>query len=298
MSTHRWIDRICLVTMIISLFCTILFMNGESLGVALVVDEDAEGYSGSTLFTRNDLNGDWDPSGATVITLNGQSAEIAGNGAYWLNGSLVIAQSGQYVLSGTLTDGSIIVSAKKNSKVWILLSGVSVTCSDGACLRVEQADKVFLTLAAGTENTMRGGAAFSAEALNEDACSVILARDDLTINGSGSLTLESAGLNGIDARDDLVLAGGTLTVTAPRHGIRVNDALHITSVVLRISAGQDGIHCEGDLLVQDGTLQIAAKDDGLHSDAVITVLGGSLDLSACGEPLDGQTVDMQGGELF
>lgn len=131
-------------------------MNGERLGITVLVDEDAEGYEDSVWFTRNDLKADWDSSEATVITLNGDAAQIAGNGAYWLNGSLVIAQSGQYVVSGELTDGSIVVDAEAASKVWILLSGVTIACSDDACLRVNQADKVFVTMADGTENVLPG----------------------------------------------------------------------------------------------------------------------------------------------
>ena len=68
MSTHNKLDKICVVIVAVSLLLTVLFMNGESLGITMIVDEDAESYSGTTYFTTNDQNSDWDTEGATVIT--------------------------------------------------------------------------------------------------------------------------------------------------------------------------------------------------------------------------------------
>ena len=157
MSTHKHFDRICLIVTAAALVVTILFMNGEALGITKVVDEDAERNSDSTYFTDNDLNGDWTGYSVTTITLNGDSAKVSGSGAYFNDGSLTIKQAGYYEISGELTDGSIIIDAKSTSKVWIRVNGVTVSCSDSACLIVEQADKVFLTLAEGTENTFTSG---------------------------------------------------------------------------------------------------------------------------------------------
>ncbi len=148
MSTHKNIDRICVVVLVLTLLVTVAFMNGEKLGIRVVADEDAESYSGSTYFTENDVDGDWaDNAYTTYITLDGSGGTIDGNGAYFLDGDLVISNGGWYVLTGTLEDGKIIVDAHDSSKVWIRLNGVTVRCSDDACLRVDQADKVFLTLA-------------------------------------------------------------------------------------------------------------------------------------------------------
>ena len=144
MSTHNRLDKICVVIVVISLLLTILFMNGESLGITKIVDEDAESYSGTTYFTANDLNSSWDTEGATVITLTGNGAEISGNGAYVNGQEVVITEAGWYVISGSLSDGKITVDAHNSSKVWILLDGVDINCSDDACIRVDQAEKVFL----------------------------------------------------------------------------------------------------------------------------------------------------------
>ena len=150
MSTSRLFDRICVLVTVAAMLLTILFMNGQALGLELVTDADSEAYSDNTYFTDNDQTSDWDTSSATVITLEGDHAAIDGSNAYEYDGNVVIAGSGRFVVTGTLDDGYLSVSANANSKVWILFQGVDITCSDNACLRVEEADKVFLTLAEGT----------------------------------------------------------------------------------------------------------------------------------------------------
>ena len=296
MSIHRWIDRICVVVIVLSLIVTILFMNGEKLGIQRIADTDAEGYAGSEYFTENDLNGSWDPSQAVKITLCGDSAKISGNGAYWLNGSLVIAQSGQYVISGELADGNIVVDAARNSKVWIMLSGVTLHCSDDACIRIDQADKVFLTLADGSENSLTGGDTFTENAPADGTDAVIFSHDDLTINGNGSLSIVSSALNGITSKDDLIITGGTVSVTVSGNGLRVNDHFRMTSANLTVSAGQDGIHAEGAVVIQDGNLTITAGDDAVHSDASVLILGGIILVNDCYEGIEALTIEISGGD--
>ena len=155
MSTDKHIDRICIIITVFAILTAVLFMNGEKLGIERIVDADAEKYSDLDQFTANDQDGEWDTAGATVITLSGESAAVSGNGAYAVNGSVVITNAGRYVVSGTLTDGNISIDAYISSKVWLLLDGVDITSSDNAAIRVEEADKVFLTLADGSENLGR-----------------------------------------------------------------------------------------------------------------------------------------------
>ena len=142
MSTNKKIDIICVVVLILAIILTVLFMNGEKLGLTVVVDEDAETTTTSSYFTTNDMDGDWDTSEATIITLEGDDITVSGSGAYVNDGSVYITQSGYYLVSGELTDGSIVVAAEDYSKVWIMLDGVDIYCEDDAGIIVEQADKV------------------------------------------------------------------------------------------------------------------------------------------------------------
>ena len=324
MSTHNTLDKICVAIVICSLVLTVLFMNGEALGITKIVDEDAEQNSDSAYFTTNDQNGSWDTTGAAAITLTGDGASISGNGAYVYDGNVVIAEAGRYVLSGSLEDGSIIVDAHDSSKVWILLDGVEINCSDDACIQVDQADKVFLTLAEGSENTLISGSAYSDTALSDGTDGAIFAHDDLTINGSGSLTVTAQYSHGISANDDLVIAGGTITISAVDDAIHVNDSIRIKDAAITVTAGDDGlltsnevengyfyiesgtlditasgdgVHTTGDITVAGGEINISAGDDGIHSDASVFVQSGTILISDCYEGMEALIIDVSGGDV-
>lgn len=276
MSTHRNIDRICVVVLVLTLILTVVFMNGEKLGIKVISDEDAESYSGSTYFTENDLDGNWaENKYTTYISLDGSGGKIDGNGAYFLDGDLVISSAGWYVISGALDDGGIVVDAYDSSKVWIRLDGVTLSCTDDACLRVDQADKVFLTLAEGTENSFISGDSYSEEALADNTGGTIFSHDDLTINGSGSLTITAGYKHGIDVNDSLVITGGSITVTAPDDGIHVNDSFRYKDASLTIDAGDDAIHSDAELYVESGVILIKSCYEGLEA-VTIDVAGGDI----------------------
>lgn len=322
MSTNKHIDRICIIITIFALLVTVLFMNGEKLGIERIIDEDAEKYSDLDQFTANDQNGEWETEGATVITLKGDSASVSGSGAYVNNDSVVITNAGKYILSGTLTDGNISVDAYISSKVWLLLDGVDITSSDNAAIRVEEADKVFLTLAEGSQNYLTSGESFSDTAIADGTNGTIYAHDDLTINGSGSLTIISGYKHGIDANDDLIITGGTISITAPLDGLHANDSLRIMNTDLTIDAGDDGlmvskeggylhiesgtlnikaagdaIHTAGDITIDDGTITLSAGDDGIHSDTSVLINGGTVLISECYEGIEAVTIDIAGGDI-
>lgn len=322
MSTHQSIDKICAAVLALTLLLTILFVNGEAIGIQVIIDEDAEAHSDSSWFTANDLNGEWDSSRATVITLDGESAGISGAGAYVYDGNVVITNGGTYVLTGTLSDGSIVVDAYASSKVWLLLNGVTVTCSDDACLIVDQADKVFLTLADGSENSFTSGETYSEEALADNTDGVIFSHDDLTINGSGSLTVTGGWKHGIAANDDLVITGGSIAIEALQDAIHANDSMRLCNASLTVTAGDDGIsvsntggylylesgdveiHAQGDGIntlgdidIVGGSLTIHAGDDGMHSDTAVRISGGSILIPECYEGIEALTIDLSGGDI-
>lgn len=301
MSTHKLFDFFCVVVLLLTIAITVLFINGERLGIQVIVDEDAEGYSGSAYFTANDLAGSWSVNGATVITLKGETATVNGGGAYAYNGDVIITGAGRYVISGTLTDGSVIVDAENSSKVWLLFDGVDITCTDDACMRVDNADKVFLTLAEGSENSLTSGESYSQTALDDGTDGAIFAHDDLTINGSGALTVTAGYQHGISANDDLIITGGTITVTAPADGLRANEALHICNADIMITAGDEGLavnHLEGGLYIESGILTIEAVDDGIHTAGDILIAGGSLNVTAADDGIHADTdFVMSGGSI-
>ncbi len=301
MSTHKNIDKICVAVLVFTLLLTLLFLNGRRLGIEVVVDEDDEAHSGAVFFTKNDLDGSWDSSAATVITLAGDTASISGSGAYAHDGNVVISSAGLYVLSGALADGSIVVDAHNNSKVWLLFDGVDVACSDDACLRVDKADKVFLTLAPGSDNRLSGAVVFSDAASADGTDGVIYAHDDLTINGSGSLTVNAWYRHGIVAKDDLVITGGTITVTAQADGIRANDSLRLCGAAVTVEAGDDGVAVSGEggyFYMESGSLAVMSEDDALKAVGPLTVTGGELALTPVGDGIRSDvSVSIAGGSI-
>ena len=275
MSGKKYIDRICIAGIILSVVLTLLFINGEALGVTKIVDEDTQASETAEVFTDNDLDGSWDTSTAVQIVIEGDNGTISGDGAYFLDGDLVIAAPGKYVISGTLDDGSIIVDFEQSAKVWIMLNGVDITCQDDACLRVDEADKVFLTLAEGSENRMESGETYSEEALSDGTGGVIYSHDDLTINGSGSLTLTSGYKHGIESNDDLVITGGTISITCVQDGMHVNDKLKITGTSITVNAGDDALHCDTEVYIESGTILLESCYEGIEAPTV-TIDGGDI----------------------
>lgn len=273
MSTGKHFSALCALVLALALAVTVLFMNGEKLGIRVIRDEDSETHEDSGYFTSNDQNTAW--TAATTITLSGDTATVSGSGAYANGGSVTIASAGYYDVTGTLTDGSLIVDAGKNAKVFLRLNGVTITCSDDAAIRVDQADKVFLTLAEGTENTVTSGETYSEAALADKTDGAIFAHDDLTINGSGALTVTAAYKHGIAANDSLRITGGKITVTAPADTVHVNDSLHITGAAITLSAG----------------------DDAIHSDTSVTILGGSLTVNTCCEGIEAPEIRIEDGAV-
>lgn len=331
MSTGKHFSALCALVLALALAVTVLFMNGEKLGIRVIRDEDSETNEDSGYFTSNDQNTAW--TAATAITLSGDTATVSGSGAYANGGSVTIASAGYYDVTGTLTDGSLIVDAGKNAKVFLRLNGVTITCSDDAAIRVNQADKVFLTLAEGTENTVTSGETYSEAALADKTDGAIFAHDDLTINGSGALTVTAAYKHGIAANDSLRITGGKITVTAPADTIHVNDSLHITGAAITLSAGDDAIHsdtsvailggsitvntcCEGieapEILVEDGAVTVTSTDDGINACGTetsdgslpgVTINGGTVTLlNPSGRDADGidsnGNIDINGGLVY
>ena len=275
MSTHKAIDKICVAVTVLALIIMIVFMHGSALGIEVVTDEDAERNEGNTWFTANDQDGSWSTDGACVITLKGTGAEISGDGAYFSDGSITIKNAGKYVISGSLDDGSIIVDSYQSSKIWIMLDNVSINCEDNACVIVNQADKVFLTLADGSVNTMTSGSEYSSQALADNTGGVIFTHDDLTINGSGSLSIVSSYKHGIDANDSLVVTGGTIDITCP----------------------QDAIHANDEVSIMDASLTISSGDDAIHSDSSFYMASGTVLINECYEGIEALSIEVDGGDI-
>ena len=237
------------------------------------------------MFTDRDCKPEYDESKAVTIKLNGTSATSSSNSVKISGSTVTITEEATYVISGTLTDGMIIVNAEDTAKLQIVLNGVDITSKTSAALYIPKADKVFVTLADGTENALANGGSFTTiDENNIDAA--VFSKQDLTFNGSGSLTVTSPAAHGVVCKDDLVFTGGTYTVNSASHGLDANDSVRISRLTkLTIDAGKDGIHCEntddaslGFIYISDGTMNVEAEGDGIAAGAYVQIENGTFDL--------------------
>lgn len=240
------------------------------------------------MFTDRDWEVGYDERECITITLNGSSAS-ASDSSVNINGSTVtITKDAAYLVSGTLEDGMLIVDAEDTAKMQIVFNGVNITSSTCAALYILEADKVFLTLADGSENSLNNGGEFVAiDENNIDAA--LFSKQDLTLNGQGSLSVTSPAGHGIVCKDDLVLTSGTYSISSASHGIDANDSVRLANASVTISAGKDGIHAEnsddaalGFIYASSGSVAIEAEGDGISAGSYLQVEGGSFDILAGG----------------
>ena len=237
------------------------------------------------MFTQRDLNQDYDPKNAIFIELNGDSATSSSSKVTIDGTTIKITDDGVYIISGTLDCGMIIVDANSDDKPQLVLNGVSISSSASAPIYIKEANKVFVTLAKDTQNTLCSGEEFiGIDENNID--STIYSRQDLTLNGQGSLTINSPAGHGVVCKDDLVISSGTYKIISARHGIDSNDSVRITNASLDITASKDGIHTEnsddstrGFFYISSGKITISSNGDGISSSYFSQIKNGDISIT-------------------
>ena len=254
------------------------------------------------MFTKRDLSGTYDESEAVKITLSGKTAACNSSNVQIEDGVVTIKAAGVYVLSGTLTDGTIVVDAGDDDKVQLVLDGVSITAADYAAIYAKNADKVFVTLAEGAENSLTvSGDYVQTDDNNVDA--VIFAKCDLTLNGIGSLTVKDTTGHGIVSKDDLVVTGGTYTIDSQDHCLNGKDSVRIADGTFNLSCDEDGIHAgnddqqDGYVYIEGGDINISVGDDAIHAEGLLIITGGDIDVSKSYEGVEGYKILVTGGDI-
>ncbi len=240
----------------------------------------------SSMFSDRDLEQEADLTDATYITLS--SGE-----------DVSITEEGVYVISGSAKNTSIVVEADDTAKVQIVLDDVSITNEDAPAIYVKSADKVFVTTS--SDSTLKVTGSFSADGTtNTDA--VIYSKEDLVLNGKGTLTIESTE-NGITSKDDLKITGGTYSITSSADAIEANDSIRIYDGSFTIDSGKDGLHSEnsddnslGYVYIQGGDFTIDADSDGIQATTVLMIDGGTFDITAS-EGLEATYVQINDGTI-
>lgn len=253
---------------------------GETIAPELAAQTESE-----------DLETAWDEAAATMITLEGESITVNGGGAAAKASILTITKAGTYVVSGTLANGQINIAAASTDTVWLVLKDAHVANQTGAAIYASQCRKLIVTLAEATSNSLTDGGAnyLYEDTANEEPNAALFSKDDLTINGNGSLTVNAGFNNGIGTKDHLLIVSGNITVTAANHGLRGNDSLTLLAGDLRITAGKDGMQTnnaeeagKGYILIEGGKVAIASAYDGIQAEQLLIIRGGEFDITAGG----------------
>ena len=264
---------------------------------------EAGSYSSADMFTERDLAGTYEESGAVYVTLSDDDITGETDGVVINGQTVTITAEGTYIFSGTLSEGQIVVDAD-NAKVQIVFDNVDITCASSAAVYVKSAEKVFVTPAEGSQNTLRNTDGYVAiDDNNIDA--VIFSKSDLTLNGTGSLTIVSADGHGIVSKDDLKITGGTYDITAAGHALSGKDSVRIADGTFILTAEKDGIHAEnaddeekGYIYIADGDFTITSDGDGMDASNIVQIEDGTFDITAGGGAANSQKThesDMPGG---
>ncbi len=234
-------------------------------------------------------------SGGVFIRLNGNTAESDSSAVQISGGTVTITGAGKYVVSGILTDGMLIVDAGKSDPVELVLNGADITSGSSASVYVRQAGRLTVTLADGSANVLSNGGEYLAiDDNNIDA--VIFSKDDLSLEGNGTLTISAEAGHGVVSKDSLEIKNGVYLVQAAGHGFSANDSIEISGGSFEITAGKDGFHADNDedasagwSDVSGGEYRIEAQGDGFSASGALTVSGGVFDITSGGG--SGQTPD-------
>lgn len=250
-------------------------------------------FSSADMFTERDLAGTYEESGAVYVTLSDDDITGETDGVVINGQTVTITAEGTYIFSGTLSEGQIVVDAD-NAKVQIVFDNVDITCASSAAVYVKSAEKVFVTPAEGSQNTLRNTDGYVAiDDNNIDA--VIFSKSDLTLNGTGSLTIVSADGHGIVSKDDLKITGGTYDITAAGHALSGKDSVRIADGTFILTAEKDGIHAEnaddeekGYIYIADGDFTITSDGDGMDASNIVQIEDGTFDITAGGGAANSQ----------
>ncbi len=243
----------------------------------------------SELFTNRDLKQEADLSEAKQLTVSD-------------NSTIDITEAGVYVISGSASNCTVKVNASSEDKVQLVLDGVTVTNSDFPVIYVVSADKCFITTTEGSTNELSVTGSFTADGdTNTDA--VIFSKDDLVLNGLGSLTVSSASGNGITGKDDVKFTGGSYTIVSALDSIEANDTLAVCGGDFTITSSKDALHCEnsddssqGVIYISGGSFEINSKSDGIQGTASVTIDGGTFNITAA-EGIEATAITINDGSI-
>lgn len=233
-----------------------------------------------------DLSENWDESNVYEIILNGD--EILTDTNLEVKDSIVyIKDGGDYLISGTLNDGQIIVYSEDKQSVHLILNGVNISSSSDAPITILNAEETIITLAEGSTNYLTGTGEYVNSSTDADSTTAaIYSKDDLYINGKGSLVINSENKNGIQSKDQLIILNGDFTINSAKEAIKAKDYIVIEDGNFDLTAGEDGIRVtededeeKGFIIIENGNFNIESVRDGIQAETYLIIEDGDFDVT-------------------
>lgn len=256
-------------------------------GTATSADDNQESIF---LTVKNaDIETDYDESQADKIELSDSMTDK----------TIEITSGGTYIISGSLSDGQIIVNAPDSEKVHLILNNVTLGSSTGAPIYIKSSDKTIITLAKDSENSLSDT---NRESGDDNA--VIYSETDLSINGTGTLTINALYNNSINCRDDLKLINGTYIINSVDDGIVGHDSVTVAGGTFTINCKGDAIKSgksdndsEGYVHITGGEFTINCGGDGIQAETYLYIENGTINITECYEGIEGHNVTIDNGTI-
>ena len=241
--------------------------------------DDITVSDGIISFGTTETGGD----GETTIGSENTTVSIEGDNDVKISGSTItISTGGTYILMGSSDNVQIYIDVSPTEKVTLVLSNADLTSLDGPVINANQSDKLVINVADGTTNILSDSTVSTS-----DLKSCIFSNDDITINGTGTLTIHANYGNGVNSNDDLIITNANITINAENNCLKANDSVQITTATINLNSGNDGIHVEndddsteGNIYIGSGDFTIVAYGDGMDASNTITITGGTFDITS------------------
>lgn len=265
--------------------------NSEVSNQTSTLDEDETDTSNISKFeidpdyTADELDYDYDEAEVVAITINGDNISCKSSDVKIDGSTITIQKAGTYLLSGTLTDGSIIVDSDDEENVRLIFNGVEISSSTTTPLYIKNAEKTIVTLVEGTENTLSDSENYILDDESDNEPNgTIFSKDDLVINGLGSLTINANYNHGIQSKDLLKIISGNIDITSVGDAIIGKDGVIVKEAVINIESQEDGIKAtkveenKGYIYLDNPEITIKAKKDGIQAVTCLYVKDGKYNI--------------------
>lgn len=241
-------------------------------------------------YDQDDYYTDWKNENPNYIELSGTTASLKGSGATVKGSTITITAGGVYAISGKLNNGQIIVDAADKGIVKLVLNGAEINSSENAPIYVKNSGKTIISLQDGTENTITDGQKYALAGVSADEPSAaIFSKSNLSINGTGTLTVHANYKDGITSKDDLKVTGGNINITSVDDGLVGRDMLIVKEGNINIEAGGDAMKSTNDtdaskgfIALVGGTFELKAGADGIQAETSALITGGKFTITSGG----------------